>query len=123
MVFWLCIPCLALLIYFLILSIFIPRYRTYLKEAWGCFIDKLRGRKCPVSFDKKMHQAFIMWLAKKNKVKLAKYFSDKKKFDLWLMVFLIVFSIISTILFIFLIKFLFIKSPCEGNPGICTGAP
>lgn len=123
MVFWLCIPCLTLLLYFGILSIFIPKYRLFLADAWRCFIDKLRGRKCPVSFDKKMHQAFIMWLARKNKVGMAKYFSDKKKFDWWVISLFIMFSIVSTYLFILLMKFLFIKSPCEGAIGICTGTP
>lgn len=123
MVFWLCIPCLTLLLYFAILSIFIPKYRVFLADAWRCFIDKLRGRKCPVSFDKKMHQAVVMWLARKNKVGLARYFSDKKKFDWWVIILFIIFSIVSTYLFILLVKFLFIKSPCEGATGICTGTP
>ncbi|MBI5148095.1 hypothetical protein HZA33_00255 [Candidatus Pacearchaeota archaeon] len=121
MVFWLCIPCLTLLLYFGILSIFIPKYRLYIRDAWRCFIDKLRGRKCPVSFDKKMHQAFILWLAHKNQVKLGRYFSDKKKFDLWVIIIFLIFSVVSTYLFWLLIKFLFIKSPCAGTSGICTG--
>jgi len=121
MVFWFCIPCLALLLYFGILSIFIPKYRLYIKEAWRCFIDKLRGRKCPVSFDKKIHQAFVLWLARRNKVGAAKFFSSKKNFDIILIMVLLLFTIISTYLFWLLIKFLFIKSPCAGATGICSG--
>jgi len=123
MVFFLCIPCLTLILYFLIVSLFVPRYRIYIKDAWRCFIDKLRGRKCPVSFDKKMHQAFVMWLTRKNKVGMARFFNNKRNFDITLGIVLIVFTIASTWLFWLLIKFLFIKSPCDNatNTGICLG--
>lgn len=119
MVFWLCIPCLALVLYFLILSIFIPKYRLYIKEAWMCFMDKLRGRKCPVSYDKKMHEAFVMWLAKKNKVGAAKFFQKKRNFDILLITGMIVISIITTYLFFLLVKFLLVGSPCDNGGGVC----
>lgn len=44
-------PVLGNATYFLIASIFVPRYRSYIKEGWHCFIDKLRGKNCSVSFD------------------------------------------------------------------------
>ena len=69
-----------------------------------------------------MHQSFIMWLAKKNKVGLAKYLSDKKKFDWLVIILFLIFYVVSTYLFILLMKFLFFKSPCEGATGICTGS-
>ena len=119
-----CIPCLALILYFLIISLFVPRYRVYIREAWICFVEKLRGRKCPVSFDKKIHHAFVMWLTKKNKLGMARFFSKKRNFDIWLTILLIVLTILSSWLFWLLIKFLFIKSPCAGSQEpICTGLP
>ncbi|MFH0831530.1 MAG: hypothetical protein V1886_01535 [archaeon] len=117
-----CIPCLALILYFLILGIFVPRYRTYIKEAWRCFLDKLRGKKCSVSFDNRMHKAFILWLAKHNRVKLARFFSKKRNFDIFVAVMLVVATIITTWLGWLLYQYLFIKSPCEGSTQpICVG--
>ena len=117
-----CIPCLALILYFVILSIFIPRYRIYIKEAWRCFLDKLRGKKCSVSFDNKMHKAFVLWLAKHNKVKLARFFQKKRNFDVFLVIAMIIFTILTTWLAWLLYKFLFIKSPCEGSTQpVCIG--
>ncbi len=120
--FLLCIPCLALILYFLILGMFIPRYRAYIKEAWRCFLDKLRGRKCSVSFDNKMHKAFVLWLAKHNWIGAARFFNKKRNFDIFLIIVLTLFTIITTWLFWLLVKFLFIKSPCAGSQEpICTG--
>lgn len=122
MVLFLCIPCIALLLYFLVLGIFMPRYRTYVKDAWRCFLDKLRGKKCSVSFDNKMHHAFLLWLVKHNKMKLARFFHKKRNFDVFLGILLIALTILTTWLAWLLYKFLFIKSPCEGSvQPICIG--
>jgi hypothetical protein len=119
---FLCIPCLALILYFLILGIFIPRYRVYIQEAWRCFLDKLQGKKCSVSFDNKIHKAFVLWLAKRNHIKMARFFQKKRNFDIFLMIVLILFTIVTTWLAWLLYKFLFIKSPCNNHDTpICLG--
>ncbi len=94
-----CIPCLALIAYFLIVSLFVPHYRIYIKEAWRCFLDKLRGKKCSVSFDNRMHNAFVLWLAKGNHVRAARFFNKKRNFDIALAIVLTIFTIVSTWLF------------------------
>lgn len=106
-----CIPCLALLAYFGILSIFFPRYRTYLKDAWKCFWDKLRGKKCPVSFDNKMRLALSAWLADHNMASLGRFFYNEKNFKIVLTAMWIAFSILSIYLFIVFVGFLY-KPPC-----------
>jgi len=119
-----CLPCIALVLYFLVVSIFVPRYRVYIKEAWRCFLDKLKGKKCSISFDERMHKAFVMWLARHNKLGMARYFSSKKKFDFWLGFSVIIFTVVSTWLLWLLIKFVILgKSPCAGNnqTGVCVG--
>lgn len=106
-----CIPCLVLVAYFLIAAIFFPRYRIYIKEAWKCFSDKLKGKKCAVSFDNKMRLALSMWFTKKGMIGLGKFFNNKRNFNIFFTIVGIAFTIISTLLFIVLVKFL-IKSPC-----------
>ena len=119
---FLCIPCLTLILYFLIFGIFIRRYRVYIKEAWRCFLDKLQGKKCSVSFDNKIHKAFVLWLAKRNHVKMARFFQKERNFDVLLITALVIFTIVTTWLAWLLYKFLFIKSPCEGSTQpICIG--
>ena len=113
MVFWFCIPCLMLILYFIIIGIFFPKYRPWIKEAIRCFWDKLRGKKCEVGFDEKMRLKFANWLASKNKVKLAKFFYNKKNFEWTLIIVLIIFTGVTTLLFILLIQYLFFQSPCE----------
>lgn len=114
MVFFLCIPCLALLLYFAIVGAFVPRYRVYIGEAWKCFIDKLKGKKCSVSFDNKARLALSTWFAKRNMNKTAKFLYNKRNFDTTLIIAIIAFSVVSTWLSILLIKFL-IHSPCAGK--------
>jgi len=118
MVFFLCIPCFALFLYFAIVGIFIPRYRLYIKEAWKRFIDKLKGKKCSISFDNKARLAVSNWFAKRNMNKTARFFYKKRNFDMALIIAIIIFTIVSTWLFFLLIKFL-INSPCDGG-GNCT---
>ncbi len=110
---FLCIPCLALLVYFLILAIFFPKYRIYVKEAWKCFTDKLKGKKCSLSFDNKMRLAFSMWLAKHNMPGLGKYFYNEKNFKWTVGILFVIFSIITTVLFVLLMKFIIYGSPCD----------
>ena len=113
-----CIPCLALLLYFGVASIFVPRYRKYFKDAWKCFLDKLRGKKCAVSFDNRMRLAFSMWLTKRGLVSAGKFFHKKRNFDIFMIVFLIVTTILSIYLFVLLIKF-WMNPPCVDN-GVCA---
>jgi len=112
-----CIPCLALLLYFIIASIFFPKYRIYIKEGWKCFLDKLLGKKCSVSFDNKMRINFSMWLTKKRMVRLGKFFYNKRNFDITLIVVVVILTAISMYFFILLIKF-WISPPCA--EGICA---
>jgi len=114
---FLCIPCLVLLTYFLILAIFFPKYRVYVKEAWKCFSDKLKGKKCSFSFDNKMRLAFSMWLAKHDMKKLGKFFYNQKNFNTFFTIFGIIFIIVTSILGILLIKFIFFGSPCTPDSG------
>lgn len=106
-----CIPCLVLVAYFLIAAIFFPHYRTYLKEAWRCFLDKIKGKRCSFSFDNKMRLALSMWLAKRGMVRLGRFLSNKRNFNLTFTIVGILFTLISIFLFILLVKFL-IRPPC-----------
>ena len=112
-----CIPCLVLVLYFLIAAIFFPRYKVYVREAWRCFSDKLKGKKCSFSFDNKMRLALSMWFAQRNMPRMGKFFYNKRNFNITFTIIGIVFTIVTTILFFFLIKFL-IHSPCSG--GTCS---
>jgi hypothetical protein len=118
MVFFLCIPCLAIFIYLAIAGIFFPRYRVYLQEAWRCFVDKLMGKKCSVSFDNKARLAISAWFAKRNMNKTAKFLYNKRNFNIAMISFFIIFTIVTTWLFFLFIKFL-INSPCAGKD-TCT---
>jgi UDP-N-acetylmuramyl pentapeptide phosphotransferase/UDP-N-acetylglucosamine-1-phosphate transferase len=109
-----------LLLYFLIAGIFFPRYRTYVKDGWRCFIDKLRGRKCAASFDNRMRLAFSMWLTKHHMSRLGKFFYSERNFKLTFTILGIVFTIISIYLFILLIHFQ-INPPCNNNT--CSVVP
>jgi predicted permease len=69
-----------------------------------------------------MHHAFLLWLAKRNRVRIAKFLQKKRNFDIFMVVVLIVLTALTTWLGWLLYKFLFIKSPCEGSTQpICTG--
>ena len=107
-----CIPCLVLVVYFLVAAIFFPKYRAYVKEAWKCFSDKIKGKKCSFSFDNKMRLALSMWFAKRNMPRIGKFFYNKTNFTIVLTIAGILFTIITTLLFILLVKFL-IQSPCS----------
>ena len=111
-----CLPCLGLLLYFGIASIFVPKYRRYIREGWHCFLDKLKGKKCSVSFDNRMRIAFSAWLTKRGLIKLGKFFYDERNFNLTLTVVTLIFTIISIYLFILLVNFL-VSPPCA--EGIC----
>ena len=114
-----CLPCLALLIYFGIAGIFVPRYRNYIKEGWKCFWDKLRGKLCSVSFDNRMRIALSMWLARRGFVRLGRFFHNEKNFNIVLTATVVVFTIISIYLLVLMIKFL-VASPCAEEAGKCV---
>ncbi len=94
-----CIPCFALLVYFGVMSIFFPKYRRYIREGWRCFTDKLRGKKCSVSFDNRMRLAFSAWLTKHGMIRLGRWFNNEKNFSN----FLIAVTVITTILSVYLV--------------------
>jgi hypothetical protein len=106
-----CIPCLVLILYFAVAGIFVPKYRLYFKEAWACFMDKLGGRRCSVSFDNRMRIALSTWLTKIGMVRLGRFFHNKRNFSLMLTAFLIVSTIVSFYLFALLVQFWF-NPPC-----------
>lgn len=114
-----CIPCLALLTYFGIAGIFFPKYRAYLKDAWRCFYDKLRGKKCPVSFDNKMRLALATWFADHNMESLGRFFYNEKNFKIVLSVTLIVFTLVSVYLLFLFINYLY-HPPCVDNVCVVT---
>jgi len=109
-----CIPCFALVIYFGVASVFFPKYRRYIKDGWRCFVEKLRGRKCSVSFDNRMRMAFSAWLTRRGMVRLGKFFNSHRNFN----AFLITLTIASTVLTVYLVV-LFIQfqitPPCTSE--------
>jgi len=114
-----CLPCLSLVFYFVILGIFIPSKRKFIKDAFRCFWKKLTLQHCTDSFDDLMHKRFVMWLAERDKMFLVKVFKNKKHFDITIGITGLVFSILNSLLFYLLYKFLFIKSPCDMREGVC----
>jgi len=109
-----CIPCLILVLYFGIASIFFPKYRSYIKEGWRCFLDKLMGKKCVASFDNRMRLAVSMWFTEKNMPRVGKFLHNERNFNLTLIVVGVVSTVVSVILFILLINFL-ISPPCVND--------
>ena len=112
-----CIPCVILVLYFLVAGIFFPRYRVYIKEGWCCFLDKLRGKKCSVSFDNRMRLSFSVWLTEKNMPRMGRFFYDERNFRIAFTALGIAFTIISIFLFIVLMNFL-ANPPCVSD--VCS---
>ena len=109
-----CIPCVILVSYFLVAGIFFPRYREYVKDGWLCFLDKLRGKQCSVSFDNRMRLAFSMWLTEKGMERLGRFFYDERNFKVTFTLIGIAFTVISIYLFLVLMGFM-AHSPCSGD--------
>ena len=109
-----CIPCIALLLYFGIAGIFFPKYRVYIKEGWQCFIDKLRGNKCSVSFDNRMRLALSTWLTKHGMSKAGRFFYNERNFSIVLTVITIVGTVVSVYLFVLMVNF-WINPPCSAD--------
>ena len=107
-----CIPCLALLIYFGVASIFFPKYRVYIREGWRCFMDKLRGKKCSVSFDNRMRMALSAWLTRHRMVRLGRFFNSERNFN-WFLIIATVVSTLATIYLILLFIHFQINPPCD----------
>lgn len=114
-----CIPCLALLIYFGIMSIFVPKYRVYLKEGWRCFIDKLKGKKCSVSFDNRMRMALSAWLTRRGMVRAGKFMHNERNFSTVLTLFVVATTILSIYLAILYVHFYF-NPPCPADNSTCS---
>ena len=112
-----CIPCLVLLAYFAVASIFIPRYRIYIKDGWRCFIDKLRGKKCSASFDNRMRLKISSWFAERGMPKLGKFLYDERNFNWTLIVIGVGTTIISIYLLILFVQYM-IEPPC--GPDTCS---
>ncbi len=106
-----CIPCLALLFYFGIAGIFFPKYRTYIREGWRCFTDKLRRKTCSASFDNRMRMAFSSWLTKRGMVRLGRWFGSERNFNMF-MTSVVVVSTVLTVYFIALYVHLQINPVC-----------
>ena len=109
-----CIPCLVLLGYFGIMGIFFPKYRSYIKDGWRCFVDKLKRKECSASFDNRMRLAVSMWFTERKMPSIGKFLQNKRNFEVTLIVIGVVTTIVSIYLFALLISFL-IESPCEGD--------
>ena len=114
-----CIPCLVLLAYFGVMGIFFPRYRVYIKDGWRCFSDKIRGRKCSVSFDNKMRVALSVWFTRHRMVRVGRFLHNERNFNWTLIVFGVVTTIVTVYLFIIWMQFIFIQSPCDAG-GSCA---
>jgi len=114
-----CLPCLALIIYFSILGIFLPSKRNFIKDAIQCFWKKLTFQHCTDAFDDLVHKQFVMWLSEKNKDSLAHFFSKKRNFDIVLSLATLVFIVLNGLLLILMYRWLFIKSPCDSQKGVC----
>ncbi len=106
-----CIPCIVLVAYFLVASIFIPRYRVYIKEGWRCFADKFRGKECSVSFDNKMRLVTSEWFVNRGMPRIGKFLYKKKNFDWTLIIVGVVTTVLSIYLFALAIQFSF-NPPC-----------
>ena len=115
-----CIPCLALVAYFGIMSIFFPKYRVYLKEGWLCFMDKIRGKRCSVSFDNRMRIALSAWLTRKGMVRLGRFMHDERNFKMTLTVIMVVSTIISIYLFGLLVYY-WLYPPCDAVSTCAVG--
>ena len=107
-----CLPCIALLVYFGVASIFFPKYRVYLREGWRCFIDKLRMKKCSVSFDNRMRIALSAWLTRRGTVRLGRFMHDERNFNITLTVLVVVSTIVSVYLLILMVQF-WLYPPCD----------
>jgi len=100
-----------LLLYFAIASIFVPRYRVYIKEGWRCFMDKLRGKNCSVSFDNRMRLKISAWFSRKGMTRIGKFLYIKRNFDLTLIIIGVGTTVLSIYLMILFIQFM-IHPPC-----------
>ena len=97
--------------YFGIASIFFPKYRSYIKKGWRCFLDKLKGKKCVASFDSRMRLAVSMWFAERGMPSVGKFLRNERNFNITLIVVGVVSTILTIALFILLINFL-LYPPC-----------
>jgi hypothetical protein len=101
-----------LLTYFAVASIFIPRYRVYIGEGWRCFLDKIRGKNCSVSFDNKMRLVVSEWFADKGMPRIGKFLYKKKNFDWTLITIGVVSTVLTLYLLVVAIQFWF-EPPCN----------
>lgn len=108
-----CLYCLSLIIYFVIIGIFFPSKRKFVKQAIKCFWMKVRGIYCSDSFDDLVHKRFVVWLAEHKQDKLANFFKEKKHFGTVLVFSTVIFTVINIALLFVLYRWLFIKSPCS----------
>ena len=107
-----CIPCLALIVYFGVAGIFFPKYRVYLKEGWRCFLDKIRRKKCSVSFDNRMRIALSAWLTRRGMVRLGRFFNNERNFNMTLTAIMVISTILTIYLMMLWVQFYFYP-PCD----------
>ena len=101
-----------LVAYFVVASIFIPRYRVYIKAGWRCFADKLRGKECSVSFDNKMRLVVSEWFANRGMPRIGKFLYKKRNFD-WTMITIGILTTVVTVYLTFMAyQFWFVEPPC-----------
>jgi hypothetical protein len=115
-----CIPCLALVAYFAVASIFFPKYRLYIREGWRCFTEKLRGKKCSVSFDSRMRLALSAWLTRKGMVGAGRFFAKERNFNIFLTALAVVSTVLTVYLMVLFIQFQ-IAPPCDAGDVCAVG--
>ncbi|UCD03194.1 MAG: hypothetical protein JSV63_00980, partial [Candidatus Aenigmatarchaeota archaeon] len=75
-------------------------------------LDKLRRKKCSVSFDNRMRMAFSAWLTQRGLVRLGRFFISERNFNIFMTTFAIVTTVLSIYLIVLFIQFQ-ITPPCD----------
>lgn len=75
-----------------------------------------------MSFDNKMRVALAMWLSRHGMVRLGRFFHSERNFKWSLTVLGVVITIVSLYLFVLLVQFIFIQSPCDAGSACAIGA-
>lgn len=112
----LCLPCLALLLYFGFLGIFIPRYRKNVRLAFDCFWRKLLLRPCEQSFDQRIKSKVVAKLLRYPRV--AKWVN--RNFENLLTISMILFFISLGYLIFYAYHIFSAPKPCPSSVDICV---
>lgn len=107
-----------LLLIFAIISIFFPKYRSFVKEAWQCFVNKLLMKKCEASFDTRIKASLVAYFIQRGKIKTAKFVN--KYFNVLITLAGVALIAISILLFYLFIEWIILgHSPCIENGTVC----